>query len=385
MLPLDNARGREFSSDRLCFFVVAPFHAFVSQEAAEVERVRREAAAEAARAQEENSQSGVSRAEAAQATIIRDQLIDDLRFKDDVIMQLRDEIDELKGHEEQRKALELALETSKRALDGAIEDRVGVDEEVAALQAEKDELLLAVSESRRVLLGMRDSLQNLSDRADSADEAVRQLEQAAVAAQAESRAQLVARQNAEAEAEAAHEAAAEANESAAAEAHTAEQLKQQNETFSSAIAEATVENNRLRADARASQNRAEQAVADAESIRRQLVDQTTASSQADDRLVAMSRENAELTSTLQQVDSAFRRALEDLTALQNRAEEAEGRASSLHGQLADARAEYERTADALGSERDARRLVEAHKEELHSELEAAQERETGLNRQLKEK
>ena len=52
------------------------------QEAAEVARVRRQAAEDAARKEATAGQR--ERAEAAQAAIIRDQLIDDLRFKDEV-------------------------------------------------------------------------------------------------------------------------------------------------------------------------------------------------------------------------------------------------------------------------------------------------------------
>ena len=79
------------------------------QEAAEVARARRKAAEDAAR--EAESVRSRDKAEAAQAALIRDQLIDDLRFKDEVIMGLRNDLDALRGVEDKRAALAIALET----------------------------------------------------------------------------------------------------------------------------------------------------------------------------------------------------------------------------------------------------------------------------------
>ncbi len=87
-----------------------PSHARASlQEAAEVARARRKAAEDVAR--EAESVRSRDKAEAAQAALIRDQLIDDLRFKDEVIMGLRNDLDALRGVEDKRAALAIALET----------------------------------------------------------------------------------------------------------------------------------------------------------------------------------------------------------------------------------------------------------------------------------
>jgi len=351
------------------------------KERAEAARVRK-AAADAAT---QNQGSAMSRAEAVQAAMVRDQLIDDLRFKDEVIMGLRNDIDALRGVEEQHKATKLALETSQRALDSAIHERVIADDGAAAIAQERDELRTMVDNSKDVLRSMQQTLSELRHRAVKAEESLANLEAKAIHANEESRRQLLAREEAVADAAGAQKEAEDARQVAEENAKMVETLKNQNANFSQALSHATVTANELRAQVHAAQHRSAAAEREASDVRRQLEDREAALRRVEEQLLALSRAGAQETDGRLSAEEALYKANDEIQSWRSRCSTAESRASTLQAHLRDLKAEYENVADALGSERENSRQAEARVQGMQAELSSVQEQVQSLERQVKDK